>query len=233
MVIHGRDEVPAALMIKVDGWLERRRTGEPWAYILGWTEFRGHRIDVSPAVLIPRPETELVLEVALATGRQLGVDRACDIGTGSGILGIFMALETHWTVSASDLSPEALTMAQHNARRLGAKIVFYEGNLLAPIQGPLGLVVSNPPYVDPADRPTLQRELDFEPEMALFAPEAGLALSHELLRQAWERQAVGCVFEIGAGQGAELCRRAREMGWPQAECRPDWAGHDRVLIVTR
>jgi release factor glutamine methyltransferase len=233
MIVHGRDAVPEAMEHKVEAWMARRRTGEPWAYILGWAEFRGHRIGVTPSVLIPRPETELVLEAALETGRRLGVEHVCDIGTGSGILAIFMALETNWRVQASDLSPAALAVAKVNAQRLKAEITFHEGDLLSPIPDPLGLVVSNPPYVDPADEPGLQRELGFEPRMALFAPEAGLALSTQLLAQAWERRAWGCVLEIGAGQGAELCRRALELGWPQAECRSDWAGHDRILIVTR
>jgi release factor glutamine methyltransferase len=94
-------------------------------------------------------------------------------------------------------------------------------------------VVSNPPYVPWEDRPGLQRELDFEPEMALFAAEGGLAVASELLRQAWRRGAEACVLEIGAGQGEDLAGRARSAGWPQVRCRADWAGHDRVLVAVR
>jgi len=232
LLLHGQEPITTQHRQKLEHWLERRRTGEPWAYILGWSLFRGRRFRVTPATLIPRPETEEVLDVALEIGRRLGVERACDIGTGSGILAICMALETNWAVRGSDLSPAALAVAQGNAASLDAAVDFSYGSLLDPLPDPLGLVVSNPPYVDPADREGLQRELAFEPEMALFAPDQGLALSTELLRQALERRAPGCVLEIGAGQGAELCRRARQQGWRQAEARTDFAGHDRILIAT-
>jgi len=231
MILHGQDPLSPSHRQQLERWLVRRREGEPWAYILGWTLFRGRRFEVSPATLIPRPETEEVLEAALEVGRSLGVDRVCDIGTGSGILAVCLALETDWAVTASDISPEALAMARRNAASLGSVVDFQEGSLLEPIPDPLGLVVSNPPYVDPADQPSLQRELGFEPDIALFAPDRGLALSTELLRQAWERRAPGCVLEIGAGQGPELCERARSQGWPRAESRPDFAGHDRILVV--
>jgi methylase of polypeptide subunit release factors len=96
---------------------------------------------------------------------------------------------------------------------------------------PLGLVVANLPYVDPADQPTLQRELAFEPASALYAPERGLALSHALLAQARARRAPACLLEIGAGQGGELCRRALGIGWHKALIHQDLVGHDRILIA--
>jgi release factor glutamine methyltransferase len=231
LLSHGEDLVSSETHDLVFGWLKRRRQGEPWAYILGWTTFRGHRFAVDASVLIPRPETELVLEAALETGRAVGVDRACDIGTGSGILAVCMALETDWRVCASDLSLPALQVAKRNAAQLEAVVDFLGGSLLDPVPDPLGLVVSNPPYVDSVERGTLQRELAFEPAMSLFAPDQGLALSTELLHQAWQRKARACVLEIGAGQGPELFGRAKAMGWTRIEIRKDWAEHDRVLIV--
>ena len=92
-------------------------------------------------------------------------------------------------------------------------------------------MVSNPPYVDPADAPCLQRELAFEPASALFAPDRGLALATELLRQSRRRSAPACVLEIGAGQGAELDLRARAAGWNRVVVHQDLAGHDRVLMA--
>lgn len=231
LAAHGGEEVSEEDRHRVGDWLRRRRTGEPWAYILGWVPFRGRRFRVDRHTLIPRPETELVLEAALDVGRRLGVDRACDIGTGSGILAICLALETSWTVTATDISPGALAMAQANARELQADVTFLQGDLLQPVVGPPGLVVSNPPYVDPADQPTLQRELAFEPASALFAEDRGLALSTELLRQARHRAAPGCVLEIGAGQGAELTTRATALGWKRVAVHQDMAGHDRVLMA--
>jgi release factor glutamine methyltransferase len=231
LVAHGDDLVPASTRRRVSGWVRRRQTGEPWAYILGWSLFRDRRFKVTPATLIPRPETELLVEAALDVGRRLKVDRCVDVGTGSGIIAISLALETDWRVLATDLSAGALAVARDNARSLGAEIVFGEGSLLAPVAEPPGLVVANLPYVDPADQAGLQRELAFEPASALFAPDRGLALSQALLSQARERRAPACLLEIGAGQGGELCRQAMGMGWGKAMIHQDFAGHDRLLVA--
>jgi release factor glutamine methyltransferase len=231
LLAHGDEDVPGAQVDQAEAWLVRRERGEPWAHLLGWCPFRGRRFEVGPAVLIPRPETELVLEAALDVGRRLQVLHATDVGTGSGILGICLALETDWQVVATDVSRGALRMARRNAAALQAKVDFREGSLLGPVPDPVGLVVSNPPYVDPADRPTLQRELGFEPELALFAADRGLALATELLRQARVRHAPGVVLEMGAGQGAELRARAEAMGWARVAVHRDLADHDRILIA--
>ena len=231
LAAHGRDPVPDEVRRKVSGWVRRRKKGEPWAYILGWSEFRGRRFQVTPATLIPRPETELLVEAALDVGRRLGVRRCVDVGTGSGIIGLSLALETDWEVSASDLSEAALAVAQANARALQADLAWHRGSLLEPVPDPLDLVVANLPYVDPADAPTLQRELAFEPASALYAPDRGLALSTDLLGQAHARGARACLLEIGAGQGGELCRRALGHGWAKAMVHQDLAGHDRLLIA--
>lgn len=228
---HGGDLVPPEIRRQVSEWVQRRRKGEPWAYILGWTLFRARRFQVTPDTLIPRPETELLVEAALDVGRRLGVDRCVDVGTGSGIIAVSLALETDWAVSATDISAGALAVARENARALEAPVTFLAGSLLDPVPDPPGLVVANLPYVDPADRPSLQRELAFEPESALFAPDRGLQLSTDLLAQARVRQAPACLLEIGAGQGGELCRRALGLGWRKSMVHQDMAGHDRVLIT--
>lgn len=231
MVAHGGDLVPPEVSAQVEAWLRRRKTGEPWAYILGWCLFRDRRFQVTRDTLIPRPETDLLVEAALEVGKRLGVDRCVDVGTGSGVIAVSLALETDWQVSATDLSPGALAAAKENAQALGAAVAFLEGNLLDSVPDPLGLVVANLPYVDPADEPGLQRELAFEPASALFAPDRGLALSAELLAQSRARQAVACLLEIGAGQGGELCRRALGAGWPKVMVHQDFAGHDRILVA--
>ena len=233
LAAHGEDPVAPEQARQVSDWLARRRLGEPWAYIVGWAPFRGRRFRVTPDTLIPRPETELVLEAALDLGRRLKVLHACDIGTGSGILAISMALETDWAVVATDISPGALAVARVNAAELGARITFREGDLLAAVADPVGLVVSNPPYVDPADEASLQRELAFEPRSALFAADRGLALATQLLQQAHRRGAPGCVLEIGAGQGEPLVLRAKAAGWRLAAVHQDLAGHDRILMALR
>lgn len=231
MAAHGGEEVPGSIRQQVGAWVRRRRTGEPWAYILGWALFRDRRFKVTCDTLIPRPETDLLVEAALDVGKRLGVDRCVDVGTGSGIIAVSLALETDWQVAASDVSAGALAVARGNALALKAPVAFHEGSLLEAVPGPLGLVVANLPYVDPADQPDLQRELAFEPASALFAPDRGLALSADLLAQARTRKAPACLLEIGAGQGGELCRRAMGLGWGKAMVHQDFAGHDRVLIA--
>lgn len=231
MLAHGEDPVSGPEREQVGQWIRRRREEEPWSYLIGWAPFRERRWKVTRDTLIPRPETELVLEAALDVGRRLGVARAVDIGTGTGILGISLALETDWEVTATDLSPAALAVARANAETHGATLTFLEGDLLDPVPDPLELVVSNPPYVDEADRPTLQRELAFEPAMALYSPDRGLEHPTRILTQARARGARACVLEIGAGQGGELCRRALGGGWAKAMNHQDLAGHDRILIA--
>lgn len=233
---HGSEPVPFDAQAKVAAWLKRREAGEPWQLILGWTPFRGRRFRVTRDTLIPRPESELAVEEALAMGRRLGAARAVDIGTGSGIIGISLALEAPWPLSAVELSSEALKVARGNAEALGASVNFHEGSLLDPLPyaffaDGLTLVVANLPYVDPADAPSLQRELAFEPQMALFSPGAGLDLNKALIRDARARNACGIVLELGAGQGAELAAFATAQGWAHARIVKDWAGHDRVLVA--
>lgn len=231
VLANGSEPVPAEDLAAVEGWMERRIRREPWAQILGWSEWRGRRFEVTRDTLIPRPETELVLEAALEVGRRLGVHHACDIGTGTGILGVSLALETDWYVVATDLSRKALRVARRNAESLGARLDFKEGDLLGPVPDPVGLVVSNPPYVDPADRDSLQPELSFEPESALFAPERGLGVALRLLREAHVRSAPAIVLEIGSGQGPELTRQAAQLGWRKVLIHKDFLSHDRVLIA--
>src|SRR5512133_2570899 len=211
MAAHGGELAPESTRRQLSAWVRRRKTGEPWAYILGWCLFRDRRFLVTRDTLIPRPETDLLVEAALELGKRLGVERCVDVGTGSGII--------------------AASVARGNAAALGAKVAFFEGSLLDPVPDPLGLVVANLPYVDPADEPSLQPELAFEPAAALFAPDRGLSLSAELLKQARIRKAPACLLEIGAKQGGELCRRALRAGWSKAMVHQDLAGHDRVLVA--
>ncbi|MDP2876483.1 MAG: peptide chain release factor N(5)-glutamine methyltransferase [Holophaga sp.] len=231
MAGHGDEGVPDEVRGQISHWLRRRKTGEPWAYLLGWTKWRGRRFAVNASTLIPRPETEMVLEAALELGQRLKVSRAVDVGTGSGILGISMALETDWEISATDISEGALAVAQQNAQALNANLDFKLGHLLDPVLGPLGLVVSNPPYVDPDDRPSLQPELAWEPDSALFADDHGLALNIELLMESRRRAAMACVLEIGTGQGAVLKEKGLAFGWNRIQVHQDLAGHDRVLMA--
>ena len=231
LVAHGEELVPEDLENQLDAWFGRRSQGEPWAYILGWVIWRGRRFRVTPAALIPRPETELVFEAALRLAKQIGASRVVDVGTGTGILGITLALDTSLDVTATDISEEILAVARQNALELNAKLNWVCGDLLTPVADPIELVVSNPPYVDPEDEMSLQPELSFEPQSALFASDHGMETITRLLKQCLERNAKGLVLEIGAGQGDALKSRAAEMGWQTIKVKQDLAGHDRVLIA--
>lgn len=233
---NGAEPVPFAVQAQLAAWLKRRETGEPWQLILGWTTFRGRRFQVTRDTLIPRPESELVVEEALSLGRKLDAERAVDIGTGSGIIAISLALESSWPLSAVELSPVALKIARANAAALGARVSFHEGSLLDPLpcaffEEGRTVVVANLPYVDPADAPDLQRELAFEPETALFSPGHGLDLNRALIRDARLRGGCGIVLELGAGQGAKLAAFAEENDWSAVRIVKDWRGHDRVLVA--
>ena len=150
-------------------WVERRAAGEPLAYLVGEAEFRGRVFQVSPAVLIPRPETEVLIELALEKLAGRAAADVVDLGTGSGIVAVSLALECPVaTVSAVDLSPGALAVARNNAGRLGAKVDFHEGDWFAPLAGRrFDLIVSNPPYVAEGDPHLELNGLPHEPRLAL------------------------------------------------------------------
>ncbi|MCL1907996.1 MAG: peptide chain release factor N(5)-glutamine methyltransferase [Holophagaceae bacterium] len=232
MHAHGEELITADIENQLDTWFNRRKNGEPWAYILGWAIWRRRRFRVTPATLIPRPETEMVFESALWLAEKVEARRVVDVGTGAGILGITFALDTQLGVTATDISVEALSIAKKNALDHGANLDWIRGDLLEPVSGPLDLVISNPPYIAPEDEATLQREISFEPRTALFAEDHGMAIIKRLLEQGIERKVKGLVTEIGSGQGSEVKSSALKMGWRCVEIKKDIAGHDRALIAT-
>ncbi|NJD24836.1 MAG: peptide chain release factor N(5)-glutamine methyltransferase [Betaproteobacteria bacterium] len=213
-------------------WVERRAAGEPLAYIVGEAGFRGRVFQVSPDVLIPRPETEVLVELALA--RLDGIERAriLDLGTGSGIVAITLALECPAArVVAVDLSAAAISVARTNAGRLGAVIDFRRGDWYAPVAGErFDLVVANPPYVA-ADDPHLARNgLPFEPRQALTDGGDGLACIRAIVAGTAEQLAPGgwVLFEHGWDQGAASRNLLTAAGFQAAFTHPDLAGIDRV-----
>jgi len=215
--------------------IARRAAREPVAYITGHREFWGLDFVVSPAVLIPRPETELIVERALTvlSGSPATI---VDVGTGSGCIAVALAHERPLArVAAVDRSSEALHVAARNIARhhLGARVHPVRGHLLDAVGGPVDLIVSNPPYVDRADAAALPPEITrFEPDAAFFAGEAGLAILRTLLETAASRLAPGghLIVEFGAGQDRALRAAAEGTGW-SIEIADDLAGIPRVAVL--
>lgn len=219
-------------------WAARREAGEPVAYLLGEAQFRGRVFQVTPAVLVPRPETEILIELALdrlvqdGLAASSGAARVLDLGTGSGIVAVSLALESpESAVCAVDLSAPALDVARNNARRLRAAVEFFQGDWYAPLAGRrFDLIVANPPYIA-ADDPHLAGDgLPFEPRMALTDAADGLSCIRRIVMGAGAHLQPGgwLLFEHGYDQG-ETCRNLLQAaGFQDVFTHPDLAGTDRV-----
>jgi release factor glutamine methyltransferase len=214
--------------------VRRRADGEPTAYLLGKKEFYGRAFRVDARVLVPRPETELVLEAALAALPERG--RALDLCTGSGCLALSLALERPGSqVVATDVSPEALAVARENAAALGAVVDLAQGDLWAAVHGgdPFDVVVSNPPYVPAKELAGLPREVRREPCIALDGGEDGLAVLRRIVAGAPARLRPGGVLcvEMHESHADVLPRLCLEAGFERAEARRDLAGLPRYTVA--
>jgi release factor glutamine methyltransferase len=210
--------------------LGRRAAGEPVAYLVGHREFWSLDLSVGPAVLVPRPETELLVERALARGPATA-GRVADLGTGSGAVALALASERpQWHIVATDISPTALALARTNAATLGlARIEFRLGDWYAAIAGELfDLLVSNPPYVAAAD-PALAL-LQHEPQLALTPGEDALASLRTLAHGAAAHLALGgwLMLEHGASQGPAVRDALVLAGFRHVRSHRDLAGHERM-----
>lgn len=240
-VVHRHERPPNGFARAYEQLIIRRARREPAALILGLREFWGLDFEVSSDTLIPRPETEIVVERVLAAFRDRRPPASIvDVGTGTGCLAVALAREfEEATVIGTDLSDAAIAMARRNARRHGVddRVSFRRADVLDGIDGRPDLVVSNPPYVPAADGPALPPEVrEFEPPGALFAGRDGLRVIRALVRQAGQRlRSHGMLaFEIGADQReatAEILRRERRLSAPTFH--RDLQGIPRVAVATR
>jgi len=247
-----REPMPDGLLAEWTAMVRRKAAGEPVQYITGEQWFYGLPFAVSPAVLIPRPETELLVEAVLETAGRLWPDardgarlRAADIGTGSGAIAVTLAVRRPgWRLCATDLSPDALAVAKANAdrHRVSDRIAFLRGDLLEPFAAGSGdgfaldIVVSNPPYIPSPDLPGLQREVrDYEPRLALDGGADGLDPYRRMAAQLRTLPFVPRIaaFEVGIGQARAVAGLLADAGfWPDIRVIRDYAGIERHVIAS-
>jgi release factor glutamine methyltransferase len=225
--------------LRYQGWIARRARGEPVAYLLGEREFYGRVFRVDPRVLIPRPETEHLIEQALSTPLP-PQPRILEIGAGSGCIAVTLACELLTArLVATDLSAGALAVARSNAARLGAadRVALVRTDLFAGIVlETIDLLVSNPPYVDRTEAAEMSPEVcNFEPHLALFPPggEGLETISRLLASAAALRPGVQVLLEIGRGQLEAVESSARAAGFDLLAAHPDYAGIPRVAVLVR
>jgi release factor glutamine methyltransferase len=234
-----RDPEPDGFAGRFDPLVARRAAREPLPYITGHRDFWDMTFEITPAVLIPRPETELVVEAALelfpSAATPLTFVDAC---TGSGVIAIALARERPAArVLGSDISREAIRIAQRNAARLASRVRFVCADLLDAIAGPVDLITCNPPYVGEVSRPGLQPEVrDYEPAVALFGGRDGLQIVSRLIALAPARLRSGgyLIFEFGCGQDVEI--EALVNDHPELELiglRRDLQGIARTAVARR
>jgi len=240
-IVSAHDSGPPEFAARYNALVERRISREPLAYIVGQQEFWGLPFTVSPAVLIPRSETELIVEVALELFPDADAPVTfADVCTGSGNVAIALATERPSArITAIDISQTALDVAQQNARRLGVadRIRFQSGDLLAGISGPFDAITCNPPYVAEKDRPGLQPEVrDHEPGVALFGGRDGFQLVERVVGEAAAclRRGGFLLFEFGLGQDDRVeSLVAATPGLQLVELRRDLQGIARTAVVER
>lgn len=246
IITHGDENLAGVNSELFESAIERRTRREPIQYIFGSQEFWGLDFTVTPAVLIPRPETEFIIEAALATREnRTSPVRIIDLCTGSGCVAVSLAKEFPFArIFATDKSAQALAVANVNADRHGVsdRVRFFEGDLFEPLgrsdaPGQTDLVVSNPPYVRAGELDTLQPEVrDFEPEMALIAGQEGTEFAARIIETApkYLRKNGALIMEMGLGQTEALRGLAGKTGaYSFPEVLKDLAGIERVFVARK
>lgn len=231
----GDQPVAADDQAAFDALVTRRLVGEPVAYLMGEREFWGLPLETAPHTLIPRPDTELLVEAALARADHAS-GQLLDLGTGTGAIALAFASErSHWQVTGADVVPEAVALAQRNAVRVGVtNVQFVESDwfsALAP-SSRYELIVSNPPYIAEDDHHLQEGDVRFEPRSALVADEDGLADLHHLVQSAWHYlQPEGwLLLEHGWTQADAVCAMLKACGYQQVESLRDLGQQPRVSL---
>ncbi|MCO6520758.1 MAG: peptide chain release factor N(5)-glutamine methyltransferase [Snodgrassella sp.] len=235
IIAHGQQPLSTSEQANLSQLAQRRLAGEPLAYLLGWREFYSRRFQVSTAVLIPRPETEHLVEAALAHLPEQGT--LWDLGTGSGVIAVTVACERpDAQVWAADISSEALAIACSNATALQANVRFGQGSWYQaqpqPALHSVDVIVSNPPYIAAHDQHLQQGDLRFEPQHALTDNHNGLSALATIIAgaAAFLRPAGWLLLEHGFDQGEAVRDMLAQHGFSQIHTLPDLAGLDRVTL---
>ena len=233
---HGADELPERSWIHYGRYVDERLKGKPTQYITHCQEFYGRNFYVNEHVLIPRPETEHLVEAALSYVKERPQAVVLDVGTGSGAIAITVALEAGVAVHGSDISVEALAVAERNRRALQASVSLIAADLLEAVRpSSVDLLLSNPPYVPGADAANMQTEVrDYEPHVALFAGDSGLEIYQRLIAGAETVVKPGgrLMMELGY-QSLEGVRQLLLPGWAAIDVVSDLAGWPRVIQASR
>lgn len=236
LYVHFDEPLMAAELAEYKEMIKRRIAREPVAYIIGKKEFMGLNFKVTPKVLVPRPDTEILVGAVLDYLPETAV-RVADIGTGSGAVALSILINNdRLNVEAVDISAEALAVAEENAESLGIaeRVTFLEGDLLSPLSGEYDAIVSNPPYIPKADMLTLAPEVrKYEPELALYGGEDGLDFYRRLADGAGVFLCDGGFLsvEVGIGEAAEVAALFEAAGLVRPEIIKDYAGIERVVIA--
>jgi release factor glutamine methyltransferase len=238
LIAHVEEELSSSQAAAYTTLVSIRHKGEPIQYITGEAEFYGLPFRVTPDVLIPRPETEHLVEKVLSLAGRFEQPCIVDVGTGSGAIAVALAHELpHIQIAATDISSRALAIAEENAKRNEVAVRFLLGDLLAPVaEERFEIIVSNPPYVPTTDRATLSVEVrEYEPALALFAGGDGLDVYRRLIPAAFDALTPGgfVALEIGYGQSTAVEALLARSGFKQTEFVPDLQGILRVACAQR
>lgn len=228
------DDLDEKLEEKAEGIFHKMKRGLPIQYAIGQWDFYGRTFLVDKRALIPRPETELLVETILNDG--IKNKKILDIGTGSGAIAISLSLEDHSSeVWASDISKEALELACQNAKKLGANVEFIQSDLFENVVEKYDLVVSNPPYISEKDYLNLDEKLFFEPKMALLGGDMGYEIYEKIIDDLdrFLKPAGKVYFEIGYDQKDILFKLLANKGFKNIKCIRDYGQKDRIISATR
>ena len=232
---HSTVQITQAQSDMIQAMVQRCAAGEPVEYVTGRAYFRYVVLDVTPDVLIPRHETELVAEEAIGMIRRRGYKTALDMCTGSGCIAVSLAMETDAAVDACDISQKALLLARHNAAMNDANVRFENSDMFDSVSDTYDIIVCNPPYVSDADYAELDDSVrQYEPKGALVAGD-GLNYYRIIAQEAavYMRSGGVLVLEIGASQAADVTKLLADAGYTDVTYKKDYAGRDRIVTARK